>query len=953
MHFPSLRFHPQDVLYLLIALTLVAAPAPGEEFTWELVPLRTAKQKARGFRGGEMGQMAFTFTVCRQDPRLMALGIDTAAVYISEDEGRNWQLRRRGIHSNGVQSVAFDPVNKKVLWAAGLRSAAGTKRSFPPDPKYFDAKADGIYRSDDLGRHWTLIRNAAFLRGHGQNQYFAFAPYGATRAGCRTVYALTHSDGLLKTEDGGTSWTPIGPRGIIGNAIIRCPDTGWLWLAADQGLWLSTDEGNRWQAVSPPGFPVAGIAVPPHHSRTLFVALGKAGVWRTKDAGVTWTPCEQGLRQNVKWVRLAISPANPKVLYADATRAGGAFPYYSHDGGLTWHGVTARESGFLGSGTYWAEGLATHPTHPLTAFHLFPLRRTTDGGATWRLWGSGISGCRRGARTTIAFRPDDPEKMAFFFTDHGCALTQDGGDTWVYAPAPRQADLGAMTMPGGAYDPTPGSRTLVSAVGGWTKQRLCLSRDDGKTWKVWNSMVDNYVFFAWHPQRPKIVYAGTISGGLRSDDGGQTWTPLSQPLRAMFRGNGDVVFAVSRRGNRHSLVLRSPDRGETWSPVGKAIPYGVSEIDVDPHDPDRVYAATYHGGIYVFDGKQWRQRGVEAGLERDFFGAMIFQRLAVDPCHPNVIYAGQNHCWRGVAKGIFRSVDYGRTWTNISGNLGPDLTVWAITVSPHDGTVWLGTDYGNWRLPPWNHEAETVSQRQSTEASVQSVLSRQPDDSDNDPRFLSALSSPRATRIIVCPATPTNASLEQPRVATPLDRAATKIRTLPLGREQSVNPTNKPTPQSLRAEPRVGPPGDDSVETTATADGGNSAGARAGSRRRRRFRTARIRDPFPPTITFAVASRHRTSSPATTERRSSPSVDEQPPCRLSGAAPFCSARAEHPRGRDAKRIAQRQTAFPGRGPLPRARDRWVGRLRRRALRDHRPRTPCRQTDSGKPQRPFR
>jgi ligand-binding sensor domain-containing protein len=56
--------------------------------------------------------------------------------------------------------------------------------------------------------------------------------------------------------------------------------------------------------------------------------------------------------------------------------------------------------------------------------------------------------------------------------------------------------------------------------------------------------------------------------------------------------------------------------------------------------------------------------------------------------------------WRGVARGIFRSTDSGEHWENITYNLGPDLTVWGITVSPHDGTVWLATDYGNWKLPP-------------------------------------------------------------------------------------------------------------------------------------------------------------------------------------------------------------------------------------------------------------
>jgi photosystem II stability/assembly factor-like uncharacterized protein len=77
-----------------------------------------------------------------------------------------------------------------------------------------------------------------------------------------------------------------------------------------------------------------------------------------------------------------------------------------------------------------------------------------------------------------------------------------------------------------------------------------------------------------------------------------------------------------------------------------------------------------------------------------------YHSIAVDPTRPGVVYTGQNESWVGVAQGVFRSMDGGDSWQNITLNLGPDLTVWAITVSPHDGTVWLGTDDGNWKLPP-------------------------------------------------------------------------------------------------------------------------------------------------------------------------------------------------------------------------------------------------------------
>lgn len=678
----------------LATLALLATVAVAQE-AWELVPLRTAAQRDAGMAGGEMGQMAFTLAISERDPQRLAMGIDTAAVYVSEDGGRHWELRRRGIVSNGVQSVAFDPVAPEVMWAAALRSSAGTQRTLPPDPKYYDADADGIHRSLDGGRSWTRVRPAAWLRGQAQNAYFAFDAGSAGPQGCRTVYVATHDAGLLRTTDGGETWTEIGPGRAIYNAVIRGA-TGTLWLAADEGLWRSDDDGATWREISAPATPVSGLAVHPSASDRIWVALGRAGVYRTSDGGQTWSRGAGLPSEN--WTRLALSPAAPETIYVDATMWGGPVPYVSHDGGANWQPNESREPGFYGSGIYWGEGLVCHPTEPLVAYHLYPVRETRDGGRTWQVIGSGVSGSRRQNRTSIAFRPDEPDRMMFFHTDHGATLTTDGGDSWTYVTAPRQADIGAMTMPGGVYDPAPGSRRVIAAVGGWSQQRLCVTEDDGGHWTVDPDSVDNYRFFAWHPQDPSVVYVGTATAGLRSEDGGRTWRRLTRPLRAVLPANGDVVYAVVVVAQGRCRVERSTDRGETWRPLSEEIPHHVYDIDVDPRDPERVYAATGYGGVWVHDATGWAARGVEHGLERDAFGALVFQCVAADPTRPGRVYAGQNHCWRGTARGVYMSDDYGASWRNITANLGPDLTVWAITVSPHDGTVWLGTDYGNWRL---------------------------------------------------------------------------------------------------------------------------------------------------------------------------------------------------------------------------------------------------------------
>lgn len=676
------------------------AAAPVAE--WQFVPLRTAEQKAKGYAGGEMAQVAFCLAISPSDPNYLAIGIDTAAVYTSIDGAKSWQIKRRGIKCNGVQSVAFDPKNKSILWAAGLRGA-GADKTYTADTiseqellKYTYSKADGIYRSTDGGENWLLLRNAFILRRFEQNEYFAFDLDSFEGVECRTVYIATHREGLLKTIDAGRTWEVMGFPNTIITTVIFHPLNRRLFVATYAGLFQSDNEGRSFDKVGGglPDMPVYALALNATDPNALYVALGKGGVWWSKDGGSTFQR-SQGLSDKHDWRVLAVSPANPNNLYAKAHRTGDATTLcWSHDGGANWHPYEKWEADFYGRAhpSYFATLIVPHPTEADTAFNtIFPVEKTTDGGRAWQHCSEGILGSRRGKRTSIAFRPDDPKKMVFFFTDMGSVLTTDGGATFTLN-SPNKGSLGMRTMPVGDYEPRPGSRKLISAIGGWQSQELCLSEDDGQTWVVQSNTKGDYQFLAFHPQKPDVVYAGGMTNSLRSRDGGKTWQTLQYSIRAMFRGNGDIVFARDA-----SQVLKSIDQGETWERLpGKIGPF---EIDVDPRNPDRVYTTVYNSGIAVFDGRAWTVRDERHGLERDFFGNLSFHQIAVDPTHPNIIYAGQNKFGQAFANGIFRSTNYGEHWENITGNLGTELNVWAITVSPHDGTVWLGTDYGNCSLP--------------------------------------------------------------------------------------------------------------------------------------------------------------------------------------------------------------------------------------------------------------
>lgn len=286
-----------------------------------------------------------------------------------------------------------------------------------------------------------------------------------------------------------------------------------------------------------------------------------------------------------------------------------------------------------------------------------------------------------------------------FYTDHGAVMTRDNGDTFRVLP---MKQFHPRSCGGGAWDPAPGSQRIITSIGGWSKQRLILSEDNGATWTVVRKERASYRNFIFHPQKPKIVYVGVGRGGLRSDDNGRAWQALAHAPRAMRGANGDILFAARKTGKKPGRlseyeVLRSTDRGATWQALPGRIEGIVGDLVCDPAPGGRVYAGTTNG-VWIFNGKTWRQKNEKHGLTRNHFGKLIFNKLALDPSRPKILYAATRYSWVGRAGGIFRSTDFGETWTNIIGNLGPYLTVWKIVVSPHDGTVFISSDYGTWRL---------------------------------------------------------------------------------------------------------------------------------------------------------------------------------------------------------------------------------------------------------------
>ena len=215
--------------------------------------------------------------------------------------------------------------------------------------------------------------------------------------------------------------------------------------------------------------------------------------------------------------------------------------------------------------------------------------------------------------------------------------------------------------------------------------------------------------------RPLEYYFGAVGGGLwKTTDGGVQWRPVTDgKIRsssvgavAVSESNPDVIYIgmgeTCFRGNimQGDGVYRSTDAGKTWQHLGLSETHAISKIRVHPKNPDVAFVAAFghpygrnaERGVYktADGGKTWRKV-----LFRDDRTAAI--DISLDPNNPDVLYAALWEAYRtpwtmssgGAGSGLFKSVDGGERWTEIT--RGPGMPTGIIgrigvSVSPVDGS---------------------------------------------------------------------------------------------------------------------------------------------------------------------------------------------------------------------------------------------------------------------------
>ena len=720
-------------LLLLCALSLAAAPLSGQSTAARSGPLDARLLAALvwrnvgPFRGGRISAVSGVIG----QPGVFYVGTPAGGVWKTTSAGATWYPVFDSVRSvSSIGAVEVAPSDPDVIYVG-----TGDLNSF------LEGMGDGMYKSSDAGRTWrhmglegTQQITAILVHPRDPNLVLVAALGG---------FFQTQSDarGVFRSTDGGATWVKtlyIDDKTGIGT-LARAADAPDVIFAATRFRYLAAG---------------ARIAPQPDTAQT------RTRLYKSTDGGLTWREIVGGglppLRGRVS-IAVAIG-SNAQRVYL----IGDFGLYRSDDGGTSWRQMAADDKRIANAQGGYNSGVYVDPKNAdiVYTFHVTAYR-STDGGNSF----TGFKGGPPGGDDpqVMWIDPTDGKRMLMGY-DQGAIVSFDGGDTWsswynqsteqVYHIATDNAfpywiyatqqdagaiatrsrgDLGTITpidwkpVPGwewGTILPDPRDPSMVFSSG------LSISKISypGGAWinvgpeqdpslKLRSSLNAPIVFATWHGKQELLAGYQYV---MASTDRGATWARLSpdltvphpgvptltgvhepardttMPLRAIWSVAASTVSpGVIWTGATNGIMQVSRDHGKSWSDV--TIP--GTEIAARPIRPAVEASgfgagAAYAGldlhsrgdyGPYIYRtrdyGRTWTK--IVTGLPQTLPGGAFVRVVRADPKRRGLLFAGSE-------SGVYISFDDGDTWQSLMLNLP---TTQFNDIAIHDNDLIVGT-YG-------------------------------------------------------------------------------------------------------------------------------------------------------------------------------------------------------------------------------------------------------------------
>jgi photosystem II stability/assembly factor-like uncharacterized protein len=574
-------------------------------------------------------------------------------------------------------------------------------------------------------------------------------------------------------------WQYLGPTNISGRvtdvAVVTPKGKNYTIYvaAASGGVWKSDNEGTTWTPIfeSAPTAAVGDIALAPSNPQVLYVGTGEhnifrssqagCGVYKSTDGGKTWT--HMGLADTNTIARIVVHPTNPDVVYVAA--AGHEWTsnpergvFKTTDGGKTWAKVLfvndqtgatdlvmdPRSSDTLYAATWQRTRRKWNDPRNFPDYTGSGIYKTTDGGKTWNPANAGLPEAKFRGRIgldlcltkpdvlytlvdnyEIARKPTEREATDSYGLPSSGIIkgatvyrSDDGGASWkqVSGLTPEQKKF--MERHSNTYgwvfgqirvDPNDENTAYIMGV------PFSVSTDGGKTFAYVESPGgDNHALWI-DPANSNYLIKGFDQGVAVSYDKGKNWRYFQDgiPVCQFFNVNYDmgtpfkVYGSMQDHGSFRAPVDLSQGRDKIPAQKFENAPGGEgSNHAVDPTNPNIVYSAGFYGTIMrseydkpgEYPGWPWTKSLLPPPYDNEpRLRGQWLAPFVLSPHNPNILYHGMQF--------VFRSLDRGDTWEKISPDLTTDnpaergdipyQTLFTISESPlRYGLIYAGTDDG-------------------------------------------------------------------------------------------------------------------------------------------------------------------------------------------------------------------------------------------------------------------
>jgi photosystem II stability/assembly factor-like uncharacterized protein len=693
------------------------------------------------------------------DPMTVYVAFATGGLWKTANGGITWESLFDAMPYTSIGDVGVSPSNGQIVYV-GMGEANNRQSS---------SIGNGVYKTTDGGKTWTHLglddtQSISRVVVHPKDPNIVFV------AAMGHLFGPNEERGLYRTTDGGKTWTkskyidqftgfadvaidPVNPRNVYATSYQRLR-TWWGYNGggAGSGLWKSTDGGGSWTRLQGHGLPEpddkiwgrSGISIHQANPNIVYAIIEsgatggtgagvaddggpldpeqggggggrgqqppanpkKSGVWRSNDAGKTWTFLSNVNDRPMYYSQIRVHPTNPDILVQ-----GGATAQRSVDGGKTWIPIRGT-----GHGDYHAFWFNPKDGRVLWTGHDGGLDVSYDTGVTWDY----LNNMALGQFYQVSADMRRPY--------HVCGGLQDNG-SWC-GPSAVRSNAGPLNTDwyrtGGGdgfytrQDPTDWTVIYTESQNG-AVSRLDLREGTSRSIR---------------PRARPAARPEGEGGGRGGRGGNQTSNIINEPAAGTdFRFNWNAPIEMSPHDPNTifygaQYFFKSTNRGDTWWMNPKDLTNNVDRFAHPIMDvPGNAPMASKHDGYannsnIVIIRESPMKRGIlwvgtdDGNLQVSTDEGMTFvnvignitggprvtgpmDQVQISRIEPSNFDAAtayvsldnhRNNDWKPY---LFKTTDYGKTWTSVSGDLPVKGHINAIEedfVNPN--LIFVGTEFG-------------------------------------------------------------------------------------------------------------------------------------------------------------------------------------------------------------------------------------------------------------------